>query len=476
MAGSCGTAAYLGEPVIVEDTQTDPKWAEFKHLAAPHNLRACWSLPFFNRDAVAGTFAIYYDHVCRPAPLDLELVEEAARLAGIAVERANSRRKHYELEKQVQLSQKLEGLGLLAGGIAHDFNNMLVAVVGNADLLAMDLEDEKLLEYVSEIQHGAARAAELADQILTYAGQRDSKHEAFDLTELVHELRGLVSSSLSKRIEIELQLAPDLPPLLGDSAQIGQVLMNLLTNAADAIGDKVGRITVRTGLETLSRSDLSTMLLGADLAPGDYVVLEVEDDGNGLDEDARAHMFDPFFSTKSRGRGLGLATAFGIVRAHHGAIGLDSKAGVGTHFRVALPQAEQQAAPSNPTEARPFQGSGLALVVDDEIGVRRVASTFLRRLGFDVITAESGETATKLFSLHSDDLRLLLVDISMPGMGGRQLLSRLDPLPDHVRAIFTTGFDPEDIGADEPSIDVPILHKPYDLNALQRTLHQAFSP
>ncbi len=471
--GSCGTAAFRNELVIVENIQRDPLWADFSELAAEHGLQACWSMPIRTANGdVEGTFAVYYEHPRTPHVWELELVRAAVADIQIVLARHRDRERQKQFEERVQAAEKLEGLGLLAGGIAHDLNNLLMSVLGNAELLEPRLTDEVQRNAAGDIIRAASTAAGLAGQVLMYAGEGTRQLVEVELSRMVSELLPLATAGMPKTVRIELDLADNLPPLSADVTQLRQVLMNLLVNAADAIGDRVGTVHVRTCCKETTREDLDQALLGNDLRPGLHLCLSVEDDGDGMSEDLKKHIFDPFFSTKSSGRGLGLAVTFGVVRRHNGAILLDSQPGQGTRFTILLPVQGPGPDPTTAAETSLCHESvvsGVALVIDDEPAVRSVLKRYLKVLGFgEVHEASGGLAGVQAFRSRSQEISLVMIDLTMPDINGRQVLREISSLPSAARFVLMTGYDAS--GDDSDEISVPILQKPFDLKTLSRVL------
>ncbi len=381
-----------------------------------------------------------------------------------------------DMERQVQHTQKLESLGILASGIAHDFNNLLMGVLGNAGVALMDLSpDSPVRESVEAMETAALRAADLTKQLLAYSGKGSFVIEPLHINTLAREMSHLLDTVISKTATVHYDLTPELPLVDGDATQIRQVLMNLLTNASDALEDRVGSITLRTSVLHLSRADLLDTYLANDLPEGAYVALDVMDTGCGMDAATRAKIFDPFYTTKFTGRGLGLASVLGIVRAHSGAVVVQSAPGEGTTFSVLLPVSRRRAArrrEEHTPEVR-WTGSGTILVVDDEEMVRRVAQRILERSGFTVVTAADGCEALDLFERSNGDLCAVLLDMNMPNMGGVETFRELRRLHPDVRVILTTGYDERDASkgfGDGPPAG--FLQKPYRPAALVEKMRE----
>jgi PAS domain S-box-containing protein len=376
------------------------------------------------------------------------------------------------LEAHMQEAQKLESLGVLAGGIAHDFNNLLAVVLGN-DALAMSeaKPGSRLAKQLERIRSAAKHAQALTSQMLTYSGKASISLKPLDLSRLVEEMSDLLEASISKKCRLEIALAHSRTLVEGDPTQLRQVILNLVTNASEALGDdRSGRIALRSGLMTADAAYLADTFGVGDLAAGEYVYLEVSDPGQGIDEETRNRIFEPFFSTKFTGRGLGLASVLGIVRSHRGAIKLVTGAGDGTRFRVLLPPAAGTALPaaSGPRNRRAGRRSGTILVVDDDEAVLEVACEFLVRGGLDVVTAGGGRDALEI--LRSDvrgRIDAVVLDLAMPDLDGRETLLEIRRLRPQLPVVVASGFR-KDTGAEQfPNEAIAsFIRKPYDAEEL----------
>jgi CheY-like chemotaxis protein/two-component sensor histidine kinase len=297
--------------------------------------------------------------------------------------------------------------------------------------------------HLSIIRETALEARMLTRQLLGYAGKGRFSVETLSLNEVVKSLGQLLRASVNKGIRLELESNPGVVAVQGDATQLRQVLLNLVTNAAEAIGSGVGTIRVRTGVVDATAATLRNACFSSDLPPGSYSFLEVEDNGSGIGDDTRARLFDPFFTTKFTGRGLGLAAVLGIIKAHRGTVLLDSSLGRGSRFRVLLPAAEAERIPdshSRASRAQAFRMSGCALVVDDEPAVRIVTSEVLRSIGYRVLEADGGAMACHVFAKHSAEIDIVLLDLAMPDMNGEQTLRELRKLNPRVRVILLTAY------------------------------------
>ena len=380
-------------------------------------------------------------------------------------------------EESIRQSQKLESLGVLAGGIAHDFNNLLTSILGNCNLGSMVLpEDSPALPYLDQIEKATLRAADLSRQMLAYAGKGKVVIQRVDLNRLVHEMTELLSVSLSKKALIRYDLAPVLPEIMADPTQMQQVAMNLVTNASEAIPEGVsGSITLRTGELMVEKNYMTVTSLPVGLTPGRYVTLEVSDTGCGMTPEVIAKIFDPFFTTKFTGRGLGLSALLGIVRSHGGALKVYSEPGRGTSMKVFLPSADPAGVEGGVRSgAVPWRGSGTLLVVDDETDARAVARAMGTHMGFQVLEASDGEEAVSLFQQRHGEIRLVLMDLTMPKMDGREAFLRMRDLDPAVPVVLTSGFSENDAVSDFAGRGLAgFLPKPYQRKQFEQILRQA---
>jgi signal transduction histidine kinase/CheY-like chemotaxis protein len=380
-------------------------------------------------------------------------------------ELANSRR--LELEMQVQHLQRLESLGVLAGGIAHDFNNLLTAIRGNAELVRVDLgSDLRAGGLLGQIERASDQAAGLCDQLLSYAGRKPPKRERITVEALVEEMSSLLRTSVSRHIELETRFSPGVPAVFVDVAQLRQVVMNLIVNAAEAIGDGEGTIVFSTGSVELDRDYLGGTYLISDAPAGTYVYLEVSDDGAGMDEETLERVFEPFFTTKFDGRGLGMAAVVGIVRAHDGAIKVESEPGRGSVFRVLLPAAEGKPARAEAEASRSAEpvGGGTILVADDEEAVLQLVTRALEGAGWATVQAGDGRQAAELFERHQGEIRLVVLDAVMPRSSGLEALAAMRLLRPELPAVMMSSDDSG--GALNSSEQYQYLSKPFSLARL----------
>jgi len=399
------------------------------------------------------------------------------RIAGVAVDITEARRageERRQLEEQMRHAQKLESLGVLAGGIAHDFNNLLMGVLGNAGLALSELPpDSPVRETVRRIETAALRASELTSQMLAYAGKGRFAVEPVDVSAVIHELAQLLDASMPATTLLRLELAPELPPVEGDASQLRRVVLNLITNAADALADTGGIVTVRARSVDLDAATPPETATGTTPGRGPHLLVEVEDTGSGMDDETKARIFEPFFTTKFPGRGLGLASTLGIVRGHGGSIVVDSTPGRGTVFRVFLPVAADAEHLAAPAEASPQPAAhGTVLVVDDEETVRSVARAALERSGFRVLTAPDGRTALDLVQARDPEIDVVLLDLTMPVLSGQEVYGELQELSPGARVVLTSGYSEGDIRTRLPGI-TGFIQKPYQPRELVDAIRAA---
>jgi PAS domain S-box-containing protein len=372
------------------------------------------------------------------------------------------------LDEQMRHSQKLESLGVLAGGVAHDFNNLLTGILGNTSLALETIPRTNPAEsLLRDVLAASERAANLTRQLLAYAGKGNFVIEPINLSDLIREISRLIQTSISKNVQLRLELREDLPLVMADVSQMQQLIMNLVINAAEAIGpDANGTVLVTTGVEQIER----TRPTAEGLAPGPYIALQVHDTGAGMDAATVARIFDPFFTTKFTGRGLGLSAVQGILRGHKGSISVDSSPGKGTKFKVLLPQTEEVGAssPKPPVAFRESQGQ-LILVVDDEEIIRRTAKSMLERAGYTVVVAEHGQHGVELYEVLRDKVAAVLLDMTMPVMSGEEAFRRLKEIQPKIKVLLSSGYnESEAIRRFSGKGLAGFIQKPYSSTALSQ--------
>ncbi|MDD2736439.1 MAG: PAS domain S-box protein [Desulfuromonadaceae bacterium] len=382
-----------------------------------------------------------------------------------------------ELEKQFQQTQKLESLGVLSGGIAHDFNNILAIIMGYCSLTKMDYETAE--ENIPEIEKAAERAAGLCRQMLAYAGKAQLSMVQVNMWTLVDEMVTMLKATLPQNSIIKTDLSTNIPFIKADASQLRQIVMNLIINASEAIGTEQGEIGVSLAKTTIIAGQSDKDHQGKTILPGEYICLEVTDTGCGMDEETKWRIFEPFYTTKFTGRGLGMSAVLGIINSHNGALQLFSQQGKGTTFKVYLPVLKSYPSMGeclNPSiSAAPWQGSGTILLVEDEDQIRFLAKSMLQRFGFTVLEAANGKEALELYQKNAADIRLVLTDMGMPVMDGYALFPALKKLNPELPIIISSGFGDVDVTSRIGRDNIAgIISKPYNPNLLGEVLKKVW--
>jgi PAS domain S-box-containing protein len=372
--------------------------------------------------------------------------------------------------------QKLESLGLLAGGVAHDFNNLLVGVLGNASFALEQLPEHSAVRAaIEDVVTAAERAADLARQMLAYSGKARVDACNVDVNRVVAEMTKLLRASIPRNVEVNVTLERGLPVVQGDPTQLGQVVMNLVVNASDAMNERGGVVTVTTATTEVLAETAPDGYVGGPPAAGRYAVIRVADNGSGMEEATVARIFDPFFTTKPAGRGLGLAAVVGIVRGHGGALRVASRAGVGSAFDLLLPLAETGAeAPIAPAPQVAWRGNGLVLVVDDEPVVRTLTARALASFGFDSLQADDGKTGVEMFAANPEAYTCVLLDMTMPRLNGEGTFDAIRALRPDVPVLMLSGYGDEEtmLRMGQKSLS-GFVQKPFRIEQLRDALKSA---
>ncbi|HEX9188630.1 MAG TPA: response regulator [Vicinamibacteria bacterium] len=492
-------AITSGKPMLVPDVATATLTAMERSVAEQRNLRSLLFVPLVAQVKPEGALIVgsvgtpraigepESDLCLTLANLGALAVEnarlyEASRQHGAALERAMAARdraeqQRLELERQMLHAQKLESLGVLAGGVAHDFNNLLMAILGNLDLALLELAPASPARVrVEQSIQATRRGSELARQLLAYSGKGRFVVEAVDLSRLVEENARLFDTSVSGNATLRLDLDRSLPLIEAAPGQVQQVVMNLITNAAEAIGPEGGTITVTTGLCDCDARYLARSRLREVPPAGRFAFVETSDTGCGMDELAMDRLFDPFYSTKSPGRGLGMAAIQGIVRGHRGAILVDSALGRGSTVRVLFPVLEgsRHEAAAVPAEGQAPLLRGTVLVVDDQELVREACLGMVEALGMDALAAADGHEALEVLRREADRISHVLLDLSMPGMDGITAFQELVRIKPGVKVILSSGYDEQGfvrrLAGRGPA---GFIQKPYSVSDLRAVLEKA---
>ncbi len=417
---------------------------------------------------------------------NLLLVESSLRVNVQLLEKAITERKRLEeerlvMERKLLHAQKLESLGVMAGGIAHDFNNLLMAILGNLEFALTDLglgaKGKKAIE--NAIQ-ASEKSAELSHQMLIYSGSAHYAPKDLDLGELAHKNEHLFNSIIPQTTTLNFKINKGLPLIRGDDNQIQRAITNLVINASEAIGENTGDVTLKTGVMDCDESYLRGSRLEVKPDPGEFVFLEVTDTGCGMDAETQHKLFDPFFSTKFWGRGLGMAEVMGTVKGHHGAIMVESELGKGTIIRVLFPvpkEAQDQpervlvAVDSRAPASDIVTSRQTILLVEDEELVRGMVHNRMELLGYDTIAAVDGEEGVRIFRERLNEIDLVLLDFVMPGMNGVEAFEELIRINPDVKVILSSGYTEDVVSKSFPGPKpAGFLNKPYKLEVLKAEL------
>ena len=479
--GPTGTAIRTGQPVVCRNLLTDLNFAPWREAAARYGFVASIALPLKNETGVFGALSLYAAERDALATAEVDLLRRLAdnlsyalRVLRMKAAGEQAARKRDALEVQLQQAQKMEAVGRLAGGVAHDFNNMLAVISGHAELaLEQTTPDCPLYDDLLAIQKAAQRSADLTRQLLAFARKQTIAPRVLDLNDTITGMLNMLGRLIGEDIDLLWKPADALWPVNMDPSQIDQIMANLVVNARDAIAD-VGKITIETGQVEFDESYCEAH---AGFMPGQYVLMAVSDNGCGMSKEVLAQLFDPFFTTKPRGRGtgLGLATVYGIIKQNHGFINVYSEPGQGSTFKIYLPRhtadlVETRAAP--PATA-PI-GAETVLLVEDEEALLKLSAQMIERLGYTVLAAGGSNQALQLAAAHPGVIHLLLTDVIMPDMSGRDLWQRLSALRPDLKCLFMSGYTANVIAHHGVLDDgVHFLQKPFSREALAAKLREA---
>lgn len=392
--------------------------------------------------------------------------------------KAEEDQKRHELERQY--AQKLESLGVLAGGIAHDFNNLLMTVVARAGLALRSLpKEDPAREHLRFIEKAGLRGGELANQMLTFAGQTQLNFQSVDCSQLLKEMKTILRSAVSKNISVNMETAANLPPIRGDRAQLRQMVMNITINAAEAIGDGNGTISINTESIDSSTLDFRPFHVIGDLPWGPCVRVRISDTGSGIKAELIPKIFDPFFTTKFPGRGLGLAAILGIIRAHGGALAVQSQEGKGTEFWFLFPSSQKTPIPRSTTLTIPQPSPSyshsptMILIVDDEKDVLEACSLILREIGLETLVASDGPSGLQLFKQYERHLAFVLVDLTMPHMDGGMLCKEIRSLNAQVPILVSSGYTEYEAMKHFTGLEIAsFIQKPFQVEVLIEKVQQ----
>ncbi|BCG45791.1 Sensory box histidine kinase [Citrifermentans bremense] len=423
-----------------------------------------------------GNLGGFFDISLSPLYNEEGTLVACVHVARDVTERKKAQEYRLELEQQLRQAQKLESLGVLTGGIAHDFNNILMIILGHCTLAKDNESSAQIINHLDQIESAGSRAADLCRQMLTYAGKAPLVQTQIHLPALVRDMVQMLQPAFNKKVTVECDFVTGLPKLTCDEAKIQQIVMNLVVNAAESLGEQGGEVKVAVLQKTLLKAEPKVDCFGNQIPPGAYLCLEVADTGCGMDPETQKRIFEPFFSTKFTGRGLGLSALSGIIKSHNGALQLRSTPGAGTTFSVYFPlppdthpESNGIAPPSSPPEAAMLQGT--ILLVDDEEELRAVGAELLASMGFSVIAAKNGSEVLRIWQERKREIDLVLMDLTMPELDGIETYRALRKDTPSLPVLFCSGYGDQDI---RPCIGedahAGFISKPYRLDLLQTVL------
>jgi signal transduction histidine kinase len=466
-------ALETGRGIDAHDAREDPRTLEFRDdYLVPLSITSMLDAAIRDEGRVIGV--VCHEHVGEPrrwTPDELAFAGATADQVAMALAAAERHRNAAErdrMQKHVLHAQKLESLGVLAGGIAHDFNNLLVGILTNAQYAREQLAPEHPARAaIDDVVAAAQRTAGLTQQLLVYSGRAPSVSQPTRLAEQVRELAHLLESGIPKHVRLHLDLSDELPAIEADVAQLQQVIMNVILNGAEAIGAGGGTVRVTATVAELSAGDLQRMVIGRSARPGPHVVIEIADTGHGIDVADLERIFDPFYTTKGPGRGLGLASVLGVIQTHRGALAVSSGPRGGTTFRLYFPVATNAPVDAEPSAAPHADARGTILIIDDEKAVRAATARVLAAHGHDVLVAQGGREGLDILRSRLADIRLVILDLTMPHMSGGETFFELRRLRADLPVLFVSGSnDGEELTSLLRQERVRFLAKPFGIDRL----------
>jgi len=463
------------EPIYMPHIASEDFPDDLRAVILNEGIRACAFFPLISEDGVIGKFMVYFDQVHAFSMEDMNLGQILADDLVTTINRLEAEQEKVSMQRQVEHTQRLESLGVLAGGIAHDFNNILTAIMGNAAIAERKYMSNpvSVKGYLGKIVQSSEKAALLCKQMLAYSGKGKFIVKPVNLSSMVNEVTTLLDVSINQGVVIRYHLAKSLPLIDADESQFQQVIMNLVINASDAIEDKSGVISISTGVMHADAKYFTHDAVEGepDFPDGRYVFLEVADSGCGMDDDVVSKLFEPFFTTKFTGRGLGMSAVLGIVRGHHGSIKVYSEKGKGTTFKLLFPVSKADGLAEHSAESSRHEGmsaSGTILIVDDEETIRETAAMMLEDMGFTTLAAVNGLDGVEVYRQHQHEIVAVLLDMTMPKLDGKGCFRELRRINKDVKVVLSSGYNEQEATSRFTGKGLAgFIQKPYHPDALE---------
>lgn len=454
-----GFALRAGAPVVTADFRVEARFARPPLLPDDVVSGGCVVLP--GTKGPLGVLGAFATEARCYSPEETAFMQSVAHVVATVLQRRDAEAALDALEGQLRQAQKMDAVGRLAGGVAHDFNNLLTAILGYSELLLAGLErDDPRWRQVEQIRKAGERATSLTKQLLVFSRHQQVERRVIDVNAIVADMEVMLTRLIGEDLAVELVLAPDLGRVLADAGQVEQIILNLAVNARDAM-PQGGRITIETANVLLAGEAKG---LRRPVEPGDYVMLAVSDVGTGIADDVLTHLFEPFFTTKpaGKGTGLGLSTVYGIASSAKGTVSVDTELGSGTTFKVYLPRVDREAERTSRSAELPvLRGSETILLVEDDDLVRGLSEGVLRENGYVVIGATNGVEALRASEAHEGPIHLVVTDVVMPEMGGKELVERLQPLRPGLKVLYASGYTSGVVLHDEGQPGAGFIQKPF---------------
>ena len=464
-------------PIFIPSIQNENLEETLKQTILDEGIAASGFFPLTASQGVIGKYIAYFNQEQNLTDEQINFGEILANDLVATILRIEIQEKKVALIQQVAHTQRLESLGVLAGGIAHDFNNLLAIIMGNTALVTqkITMPEPHISKYLHNIMSSSEKAAALCQQMLAYSGQGKLENKTLSLNNIIQSISTLLQTSIAKQTTLSFDLAQDLPLCQGDEAQLQQVIMNLIINASESLNQTVGTVSIKTEVQTLSQQDIEALSVHQHVKPGLYIHLKISDTGCGMSQTTLNKIFDPFYTTKFQGRGLGMSAVLGIIQSHHCGMHIESEEGKGSTFHVYFPALDNTHSISDKTSPSTTEPDihiqGQVLIVDDESGIREFVACLLDELNIIHLEAESGEDAIQLYHQHSSDIEIIILDLTMPKMDGVTCFHKIKSINPDVSVIIASGYAESEVAKHFATLKPEaFLQKPFQPEALTQLL------